>query len=691
MNWLRRPVRAAFEAAESICDAVFGPACNPLCQLGALGWFLFWIVAASGIYLYIFFDTGVVQAYQSTEAITHGQWWAGGIMRSFHRYASDALVLVTVTHLLREFGLDRMRGKRWFAWLTGLPAILFIYACGITGYWMVWDRLAQYVATTTAQWLDALPIFAEPISRNFLDNASLSGRFFTLMVYLHIAAPLLMLLFMWIHIQRYNHARVNPPRRLMAAVLGGFTALSLVMPAVSQPPADLDQLATHVGLDWFYLAPYPLIDKFGPGTLWIAVGLVLLTLALLPWIPRQRPAPVAVVDLANCNGCARCFADCPFSAIIMGPRTDGTPFSEQAVVDENLCVSCGICVGSCPTATPFRRASTLVAGIELPQLSLERLRDEIEQTRRRAGVPLRAIVFRCAHSAPIPASAADLVAVFELPCVAMLPPPFIDYIVHDRLAEGVMLAGCRETACFNRLGIDWTRQRIAGERDPHLRERVPRERVALSWAGPHSASAHERALREFCKSLGALPPLQGGAPRTRRAPWQAGAARLPRPLRYGSQALMLVLVAGLIGRLSAAPAVQLLGPRESVITLSFSHAAKRRQECRPLTSAESALKQPNMRRPTDCPRGRWPVYVELEFDGKLVYRGLRQPAGLWKDGASSMFQRFRVPAGARQLTARLRDTGRSAGFDYEAVRTVELRPGQNLVVEFDPQRGFEMR
>jgi hypothetical protein len=164
-----------------------------------------------------------------------------------------------------------------------------------------------------------------------------------------------------------------------------------------------------------------------------------------------------------------------------------------------------------------------------------------------------------------------------------------------------------------------------------------------------------------------------------------------RPLRYAMQALVLLLAAGLIAGLSSAPTIQLLGPQESVITLSFTHAAKRRQECRPLTSAERALKQPNMQRPTDCPRGRWPVYVELELDERLVFGAQRQPAGLWKDGVSSVYRRFRVPAGVRHLQARLRDSGRASGFDYQTARTVQLRPGQNLIVEFDPQQGFIIR
>jgi hypothetical protein len=206
---LKALLRVGFAGCERSLDRLCGPAGNPLSQLGAIGWLLFWIITISGIYLYIFFDTGVTQAYESIGALTRNQWYAGGIMRSLHRYASDAFVVVVLIHMLREFAFDRLRGRRWFSWLTGLPLLIFIYACGITGYWMVWDILAQYVAITTTQWLDALPIFAKPIAGNFAANARLSGRFFTLMVFLHIALPLVLLLFMWIHIQRHNYA-VNP-------------------------------------------------------------------------------------------------------------------------------------------------------------------------------------------------------------------------------------------------------------------------------------------------------------------------------------------------------------------------------------------------------------------------------------------------------------------------------------------------
>jgi quinol-cytochrome oxidoreductase complex cytochrome b subunit len=97
---------------------------------------------------------------------------SAGWLRSLHRYASDAMIVVMVLHLLREFSLDRYRGPRWFTWVTGVPIVLLIVAAGITGYWLVWDKLAQYVAVVTTEWLDQLPIFGQSIARNFLSPGS---------------------------------------------------------------------------------------------------------------------------------------------------------------------------------------------------------------------------------------------------------------------------------------------------------------------------------------------------------------------------------------------------------------------------------------------------------------------------------------------------------------------------------------
>jgi ferredoxin len=499
---IKRVLRVLFARAEALFDLAFGRADNPLTWLGALGWYFFWIVTATGVYLYIFFDTGITQAYASVEYITEDQWYAAGIMRSLHRYASDALVIVVVLHIVREFALDRLRGRRFFAWITGVPLLWFLYVCGISGYWLVWDQLAQYIAIATSEWLDALPMFSEPIANNFLNSNTLGNRFFTLMVFIHIFGPLFMLLLMWVHIQRHARARVNPPKSLAIGTGVALTALSIVFPAVSQPPADLDVVPTIVNFDWYYLVAYPLLEVIPGGKLWlILIGLTIL-LAVLPWLPPLKLPAVAVVDLDNCNGCARCFDDCPFSAITMEPRSDGASYDLEAVVNLKNCVSCGACVGACPTATPFRRVRAVIPGIELPDHPIAALREKTIAASTEFTDEPRILVYACEQCGDAIAKGAGT-RVLTMPCVSMLPPPFIDFALSRKLADGVVVAGCGERDCYYRLGDEWVRQRVAGERDPNLRKRVPRERLRLSWRAPEAPREREiQAFRNVLRDLG---------------------------------------------------------------------------------------------------------------------------------------------------------------------------------------------
>ena len=511
MATLKRLFRILFDRAEAVFDVAFGQQLNPFAWLGALGWYFFWIVFGSGIYLYIFFDTGITDAYASVEYITNDQWYLAGVMRSLHRYASDALVIIIVLHIMREFSFDRLRGKRFFAWISGIPALFFVYICGITGYWLVWDQLAQYIAIATTEWLDVLPFFGEPIANNFLNSSTLGGRFFTLMVFIHIFAPLFMLLLMWVHIQRHANARVNPPRPLAIGTAVMLIALSLLHPAVSQAPADLDVVPAAVGFDWFYLFAYKLLDVIPGGQLWLYIIGGFLLLALMPWLPPEKPAPAAVVSLDNCNGCRRCFDDCPFSAISMVPRSDGKAYDLEAVVNVDNCLSCGICVGACPTATPFRRATSIVAGIELPDRTVAQLRDDTVAAADRFNGDTRILVYAC-RSCGFNVEEGAGTETITLPCIAMLPPSFIDFVLSRGLADGIALAGCAEEDCYYRLGDKWMGQRLRGERDPYLRKRVDKERLTHWHLRPTSSRGQRKALAEFTADIAKLPsnPPRGG-------------------------------------------------------------------------------------------------------------------------------------------------------------------------------------
>jgi coenzyme F420-reducing hydrogenase delta subunit/quinol-cytochrome oxidoreductase complex cytochrome b subunit len=505
-------LRGAQDAVEAAFDRPFGQAGNPWRHLGGLAFFLYWIVAVTGIYVYIGFDTRVDGAYASVERLSSNAFPLGSLARSLHRYASDAFVLVTLAHLVREWVHDRYAHFRRFSWLTGVVALWLVFASGIGGFWLVWDRLAQYSLIATMEWLDALPVFGGALIRNFIVADAVNDRFFSLLIFLHIGIPLALLATMWVHLQRLAHPGANPPRELAWGTLVALTLLALVWPVASEPPADLGIAPGTLALDWFYLGVHAFADVTSPLALWAAAGGFTLLLVLLPWLSRaaRTPQPVAaVVNLANCNGCARCFADCPYAAVTMQPRTDGRHHLRQATVDPELCAGCGICAGACPSSTPFRSVTELVTGIDMPQAPVDALRRELEAALARLAAirngPPTIVAFGChrEHGGADLARVADEgTATMAMLCAAQLPPSFVEYALRAG-ADGVLVTGCRDGDCRYRLGNIWTEERLAALREPHLRAAVPRERLRIAWAGRGDEDRLRTVLAEFRRDLAA--------------------------------------------------------------------------------------------------------------------------------------------------------------------------------------------
>jgi len=344
------------------------------------------------------------------------------------------------------------------------------------------------------------------VAENFLTRGSLDDRFFSLLVFMHIFAPLFLLFVMWIHILRVNRAKTNPPRGLAIGSFLSLLVLSIAYPAVSHAPADLGSVPASLNPDWFFMALYPLFDVAGAGSLWaFAMGGSLL-ICILPWLPPVKRKKAPEVFLDQCNGCTRCFEDCPYSAITMQPRTDKRPFEKEAVVDPDLCTACGICVGSCPMSTPFRRGGKLKTGIDLPELPLDTVHNYIDQAIAKTKTTAteddpRILVVGCDHGAAVSGFSNKGMSALSLPCIGMLPPSFIDYVLSGDRADGVMLTGCSQCDCYHRLGIEWTEERLTGMRDPYLRKRVPRDRLNVYWAASSEGSALSYEISIFQERL----------------------------------------------------------------------------------------------------------------------------------------------------------------------------------------------
>ena len=381
------------------------------------------MLAASGAYLYLRFDTSLAGAYDSIGAL---EAWFGGVLRSVHRYAADAFVIVVLAHLVREAAAGRFRGFRAFSWLSGVPLLWLLYASGIVGYWLVWDTRAQFSALATLEWM-GIAAGVELVS----------DRLFSFFVFLHIGLPLALLAGMGIHLQRLGRPRTVLPRALVLRSTFLLLGLALVLPAGSEPPWEEARLAQTVAVDWFYQFAHPLMYATSPAALWALLLGTTFLLAALPFAARREKLVVARVDPANCNGCGRCAADCPYEAIRM---------HEKAEVMAERCAACGICAGACPSSSPFRSAARLASGIELPDRRVDELRRQV-----RAALPAEELVFACARS--------SFRGGIRLRCLGMLPPAFIRYALRHG-AGRVRTLGC-DDECAYRLGLELFAERIA--------------------------------------------------------------------------------------------------------------------------------------------------------------------------------------------------------------------------------------
>jgi ferredoxin/coenzyme F420-reducing hydrogenase delta subunit len=493
-------------ALERAGDRLFGASANPLRQLGALAVLSFWIAIGSGCVVYVFFDTSATGAHASLQALAREQPWFGGLARSLHRYAADAFMLLSIAHVAREWVHRRYAGFRWFTWITGVPLLWLLLVAGLVGYWLVADTRAQFVATTIGEWAGWLPGVGDAMLRNFITDEAVSDRLFSLLVFAHIALSMLMLIGLWVHLKRFVRPTTQPARGLAIGFGASLAALAVAVPALSTAPADFAQMPVPVPIDWFYFAPLVLAQVASPAVVWLLAIAVTVALALMPWVLRaQRPA-AAVVDLANCNGCGRCFDDCPYGAVALAFRSDGRRHTMQAVVNADMCAGCGICVGACPTANPFRSVDPLITGIDLPQLPLTALRTRLSEALQAR--PGATVVFGCDEGADLDAVDAPGVVKLSLVCAGQLPPSFVDYALRQGAAR-VLIAACGEHTCTYRFGARWTAQRLAGTREPALREhaRGPQVRLIEADRGEEDRVRDALASRD---DAGALHSIRRG-------------------------------------------------------------------------------------------------------------------------------------------------------------------------------------
>lgn len=158
-------------------------------------------------------------------------------------------------------------------------------------------------------------------------------------------------------------------------------------------------------------------------------------------------------------------------------------------------------------------------------------------------------------------------------------------------------------------------------------------------------------------------------------------------MKLAWEILAWVAFSAVVGLLSVWPRYEVIETERAIVTITFSHAAQRVGECRQLSQEELNKLPPNMRKPSDCPRERFPVRIELRSGDNVLYQDVRLPSGIWSDGKANVYSRVEIEAGVHDLFVGMNDSGGDEGFDFENAATLDVAPGRNVVIRFDPESG----
>jgi hypothetical protein len=162
---------------------------------------------------------------------------------------------------------------------------------------------------------------------------------------------------------------------------------------------------------------------------------------------------------------------------------------------------------------------------------------------------------------------------------------------------------------------------------------------------------------------------------------------MPSFLQVAGQSAFYTAIAAAVGYLSASPVYRQVPEGLAQIKLALQHGGSRVEDCRKLTTRELAKLPSTERRPNTCSRERVPLLIELSIDGAVIYSDVLQPTGLSRDGVSKAYRKFLVPAGHHVIEAKLRDSKRSEGYDFDRRIATDLRAWQNFAIDFSAEQG----
>jgi menaquinol-cytochrome c reductase cytochrome b subunit len=141
--------------------------------LGSATLFAFLSQAVTGVFLAMYYDPSVTNAYESARHITNDVF-LGEFVRGMHKWGSTVMVILICLHMARTFFFGAYKYPRELNWVIGVVLLILTFVMAFTGYLLPFDQ-RSYWATIVGVNINGTGPIAGPFLSDFLRGGAEFG------------------------------------------------------------------------------------------------------------------------------------------------------------------------------------------------------------------------------------------------------------------------------------------------------------------------------------------------------------------------------------------------------------------------------------------------------------------------------------------------------------------------------------
>ncbi len=166
--------------------------------LGGITFALFLAQVATGLLLSMSYVPSEAEAYQSIQRLHESG--PGLMLRSFHHWAANLMVVTVVLHMIRVFITGAYKNPRELNWMAGTFLLLLTLGFGFTGYLLPWDQKAYWATVVGTNMLASVPLVGPGLAALLRGGVDVNGQTLVRFYSIHVLwLPLLTAFFLWVH------------------------------------------------------------------------------------------------------------------------------------------------------------------------------------------------------------------------------------------------------------------------------------------------------------------------------------------------------------------------------------------------------------------------------------------------------------------------------------------------------------